>query len=332
MKNNTYIMFGIVGLVVLALVVFSFKGNTTKLSGVEFVQKYTSTPNAVLIDVRTPDEFATGHIDQATNVDFENPSFVSEVKKMDASKIYFVYCRSGNRSQQAISIMKSNGIKNIYELDGGIISNQDSLKLVTANSKEFDYIIDSSDMLDGQSMIAGFKKSELSDEEISGLILMREEEKLARDVYTSLGSVWGKKIFSNIAASEQTHTDAVKALLSKYGIKDPVSGDTVGVFASKDMQNLYNGFIEKGKMSLSDALAVGATVEDLDIRDLENLKNQTNKEDILVVYNNLQKGSRNHLRAFVKNIQANGGTYTPQYINDGDYDLIINSAQERGRN
>ena len=94
------------------------------------------------------------------------------------------------------------------------------------------------------------------------------------------------------------------------------------------MQALYDSLVQKGKTSLLEALIVGATVEDLDIKDLETLKKETAKEDILVTYNNLQKGSRNHLRAFVKNIQANGGTYTPQYISISDYNSIISAEQE----
>ncbi len=130
-------------------------GKTTKLSGAEFVKTYTSTPNAVLVDVRTQSEFATGHIDQAINIDFGNPSFASEVKNLDTTKTYFVYCRSGNRSEQAVSIMKSNGIKNIYELNGGIISNVDTVKLVAVNNGESEYIVDASDMIDGNTLTFG---------------------------------------------------------------------------------------------------------------------------------------------------------------------------------
>lgn len=332
MRNDKKIMFGIVGAVVLTFTALSFKGGTTKLMGAEFVEKYNNTPNAVLLDVRTPSEFSSGHIDKAVNIDFQDSSFVSEIKKLDTTKTYFVYCRSGNRSGQAISIMKSNGIKNIYELSGGIISNTDTVKLVTVNSVESEYVVDASDMVDGNALISNIKKSELSDREIAGLILMREEEKLARDVYTTLGNIWGAKVFSNISASEQTHTDAVKVLLTRYDIADPVTNDTVGVFTSKAMQELYNTLTTKGKASLVDALIVGATVEDLDIRDLETLKKETTKEDVLITYNNLQKGSRNHMRAFVKNIQANGGSYTPQYISHDEYNSIITASQERGRN
>ena len=94
------------------------------------------------------------------------------------------------------------------------------------------------------------------------------------------------------------------------------------------MQELYTSLTAKGRVSVAEALTVGAIIEDLDIHDLDTFKKETNKEDILLTYANLQKGSRNHLRAFVK---TNGGNYVPQYISQVEYSSIINSPQERGR-
>lgn len=329
--NNKFISFGVVGIVLLALFSLPFMGEAKKLAGQDFLTKYNNTPNAVLLDVRTPSEFMSGHIDRAINIDIESPTFTSEIKKLDKTKTYFVYCRSGNRSGQAVLIMKSDGIKNIYELSGGIVSNTDALHLVTTNSTESDYVVDSSDMVNGQKLISGIEKSKLSDKEVAGITRMREEEKLARDVYLTLGGVWGEQIFSNIASSERTHAEAMKELVIKYDIKDPVTNDSIGVFTSKSMQELYDKFIKQGKLSLQEALIVGATIEDLDIYDLDILKKDTSKADILIVYNNLQKGSRNHMRAFVKNIQLSDGVYTPKYISQAQYDSIISNPQEKGR-
>jgi len=80
-----------------------------------------------------------------------------------------------------------------------------------------EYEIDPSDFLSGDELIKDIPESQLSESEMQGLILMREEEKLARDVYTTLGEKWDLNIFINIAGSEQTHTDAVKYLLDRYG-------------------------------------------------------------------------------------------------------------------
>lgn len=160
-------------------------------------------------------------------------------------------------------------------------------------------------MLDTGTLVAAIATSPLSDVEKAGLVQMREEEKLARDVYTTLGNLWNIQTFGNIAKSEQTHTNAIKTLLDRYMIDDPVTVDTVGIFTSPVIQKLYTDLVTQGSTSLLDALKVGATVEDLDIKDLENLMQTTDNEDILLVYANLTKGSRNHLRAFVSNISRN---------------------------
>ncbi|MFA5132206.1 MAG: rhodanese-like domain-containing protein [Candidatus Paceibacterota bacterium] len=119
-KNNNLVIWGSIGVAIVALFVLFSQGGGIKLSGIDFLDKYNKTANAVLVDVRTPNEFASGHINDAINIDFENASFVSEIKNLDAAKTYFIYCRSGNRSGQAVAVMKANGIKSIYELRGGL--------------------------------------------------------------------------------------------------------------------------------------------------------------------------------------------------------------------
>ena len=194
-----------------------------------------------------------------------------------------------------------------------------------------EYVIDDSDFVDGQDLIENIPSSQLSEVEIAGLIQMREEEKLARDVYSFLGQKWNLQILSNIAESEQTHTDSVKILLDRYEIEDPVKEDDVGVFTSQVMTDLYTSLVEQGETSSLDALIVGATIEDLDIYDLSELLLQTDNSDIITVYNNLQKGSRNHLRAFINQIESNWGSYSPQYISEEEFNSIISTAQEKGQ-
>ena len=127
MKKTIFITLGIVALVG-ALIAFSSTSAGGLLNSSDFISKYKSNPNAVLVDVRTPAEFDASHIQGAINVDYENSNFGSEVKKLDASKTYFVYCRSGNRSSKSIVIMKDSGIKNIYDLQGGISNAPELLK------------------------------------------------------------------------------------------------------------------------------------------------------------------------------------------------------------
>lgn len=186
------------------------------------------------------------------------------------------------------------------------------------------------DFISMRPSIADLPMQTLSPEEIDGLLLMREEEKLARDVYQTLYEQWGLQIFANIAQSEQTHTEAVRDLLEKYDIADPVTDDTIGIFKSKTMQQLFTDLTTQGSESEVAALTVGATIEDLDIKDLQNLIAQTDNEDITLVYENLTRGSRNHLRAFTRQLTMRGESYEPQYISAADYEAIIGSAQETG--
>lgn len=173
--------------------------------------------------------------------------------------------------------------------------------------------------------IASLPVEELSEEEIEGLIWMREEEKLARDVYITLYAKYGIKVFTNISSSEQTHTDAIKLLLDKYALTDPVQSDIVGVFTNQDLQSLYNQLITTGNVSDIEALKVGAVIEEIDILDLEANLLPVDNQDIAFVYNNLTKGSENHLRAFVKNLSMRGVTYSPVYLDIETYNAIINN-------
>lgn len=172
---------------------------------------------------------------------------------------------------------------------------------------------------------------DLTDEEIAGLLYMREEEKLAGDVYLTLYDKWGLQIFQNIANSEQTHTDAVKSLLDFYGLEDPATGSAVGEFANADLQALYDQLIAQGEQSLGDALKVGAAIEEIDILDLEKSLAEVNSANIRTVYENLLKGSRNHLRAFTSTLsRQTGQVYEPQFMQDDAYQAIVSSAQETG--
>lgn len=170
----------------------------------------------------------------------------------------------------------------------------------------------------------------LSSEEASSLSFMREEEKLARDVYAAMFSRWGGNVFQNIGASEQVHMDAVKLLLTRYALPDPAATTLPGQFTNTLLQNLYDALLASGQTSLVDALKVGAGIEDLDIRDLRAIKATVDNADLLLVYENLEKGSRNHLRAFHDNLLRQGASYTPKYITQAEYDAIVNTPHEKG--
>lgn len=152
--------------------------------------------------------------------------------------------------------------------------------------------------------LAAIPATDLSAEESAALLYMREEEKLARDVYNQLYTLWGQPVFQNIAASEQTHTDEIKLLLDRYGLADPALDP--GQFTDANLQALYDQLIAQGSVSLTDALNVGALVEQTDIADLQARLAQTDNADIQLVYNNLMNASYNHLAAFTGEQGGNG--------------------------
>ncbi len=153
---------------------------------------------------------------------------------------------------------------------------------------------------DAHATLIAAATGDLTQEEADALLFLREEEKLARDVYTVLYDEWGQKTFSNIAASEQRHMDSVKTLLEAYGLADPVGADTPGAFTNSELQAAYDALVAQGGQSLEEALKVGVTIEDLDIEDLQALLATSPSADIAEVAQNLLKGSENHLNSFTR--------------------------------
>lgn len=185
--------------------------------------------------------------------------------------------------------------------------------------------------VDAEIVALAVASGELSAAEAQDLLFMREEEKLARDVYLALYDQWGMNIFQNIAASERSHTEAVKGLLDLYGLEDPMAIDERGAFVNPDLQALYDQLVAQGSQSLEDALRVGAAIEEIDILDLKEAMQQSDHLEIQRVYDNLLKGSYNHLRAFVSSLNKQAGvTYQPQTLTAEDYQAIVSPGSGRG--
>lgn len=169
--------------------------------------------------------------------------------------------------------------------------------------------------------LAGQPSGVLTSPEEEGLLFMAEEEKLAGDVYSSLNEIWSLRVFDNIGRAERTHQAAVETLLVRYSLAVPAN--PLGEFSNETLQSLYNDLVSRGGLSVEEALRAGASIEELDILDLEERMAQTDKEDIQLVYSNLKRGSENHLRAFVNNLERRGIEYRPEYLSMQEYDGII---------
>ncbi len=179
--------------------------------------------------------------------------------------------------------------------------------------------------------------SPLTQDEIDEALFMREEEKLARDVYDELAAYWLAQagtvpvvsIADNISDSEQQHMDSMKAVLDCYGLPDPVdAAETPGVFIAPELGQLYATLVAQGKLSQLDALKVGALIEEIDIADLQESIEISQQAYTDAVYASLMCGSRNHMRAFVGQIIKTEGSYTAQVIDQAMVDAIVNSPME----
>lgn len=215
-----------------------------------------------------------------------------------------------------------NSTPNIDQVSEGL-SNQANIEIETIDSDDAGSTATSSSTI--------VMNSALTELEISDLSFMREEEKLAHDVYIYLYDRWGLNVFQNIADSEQTHTNTILALLNQYGIADPAEGLDIGQFNNPDLQELYNQLVQQGSASLAEAIKVGAAIEEIDILDLQETITHTNQANILLAYENLLQGSYNHLQAFANTLrQQSGETYQPQYLSTEDYQAIIDGTMGSG--
>jgi hypothetical protein len=162
----------------------------------------------------------------------------------------------------------------------------------------------------------------LEADEAAVLLWMREEEKLARDVYQTLYGRWQSPVFRQIAASEQRHFDAIGAKLALFGLTDPALA-AVGQFANAELQVLFDQLTATGLQTYGQALAAGALIEETDIRDLQAALDDTDNTVLRLTYGHLLDASKNHLRAFVARLQDIGIDYLPQVLDPLVFDAIV---------
>ncbi|QLQ14927.1 MAG: DUF2202 domain-containing protein [Micropruina sp.] len=134
---------------------------------------------------------------------------------------------------------------------------------------------------------------------VKNLTFMREEERMARDLYTAFAAQYGQgTAFARIATSEQRHFETMGLLLSRYGIADPAANAKAGTFADASLQELYTKLLAQGKESLTKAYQAGKSVETEDIADLDTAIKETTAADAKAAFENLRRGSQQHLAAY----------------------------------
>lgn len=179
--------------------------------------------------------------------------------------------------------------------------------------------------------LSTYPVSALSAAEAQSLAYLREEEQLAHDVYAASATRWTQQpVFARITGSEATHAAAVASLLARYQLPDPLAGLPSGRFQTPAFQTLHDALVAASQVSLVEALKVGVQIEELDIHDITVQLAGIDNADILLVYDNLLKGSRNHLRAYMKVLTEQGGAYEPRYLSQEAFDAIVRSPVETG--
>lgn len=180
-----------------------------------------------------------------------------------------------------------------------------------------------SDQFQCSQALAAFPIEVLSEAERSSLNQMREEEKLARDVYTALYKKWNLQIFSNILNAENRHMEAMGCLLARYELSDPAYNLKEGEFTNKELQKAYDELVKEGFKSMEAALRTGAYIEDLDIFDLEAAMKVIDNADIQAIYKDLVAASGNHIRAFSRQLAQRGVSYTPNMLTKEAYEAVL---------
>lgn len=161
--------------------------------------------------------------------------------------------------------------------------------------------------------------------ERNAILYNMEEEKMARDLFTAFENKWNSQVFSNIARTEQDHFDYLLKMAQEMNMEIPeaILSNGEGVYTNETLQKEYNSMLASGSKSLIDALTVGARMEEMEIVDLHKVMDVTDHTKVFLTYDRLFSAARNHLRAFVRNLKAQGIEYTPMMLSREEYDKIV---------
>ncbi len=176
--------------------------------------------------------------------------------------------------------------------------------------------------------LASLPVEQLSPAEQLDLTHMVQEEKLARDVYRVLAQTSNLPVYANIAQAEQEHMDLVRLMMTRYRVPDPLPSDRVGVYADPLFTQLFAMLTDFGRQSTLHAAIAGAVIEELDIVDLDGALLRSDNRDLDTVWQNLQRGSRNHLRSFAGLIEARGIVYPGIFMSYARVVAILTSPRE----
>lgn len=180
-------------------------------------------------------------------------------------------------------------------------------------------------------IVLKFPYGELNQIEKDHILQMVQLEKLFEQVYLKLNEKWQHEVFQTIPQSEERHSKAVEALLTKYQIVSPQTDQVEGTIFNASLTKLHDDWITQGSISLAEALTVSAIMKEKYLVELQNTLSNTAVDnfDIQFVYKNLAKGSRNHLRTLVSLLKERDLEYQPHHLQQPNFQEIIQSPPER---
>lgn len=161
----------------------------------------------------------------------------------------------------------------------------------------------------------------LTQREKDGLIFIWEEEKAARDIYSSLYEKNNQTIFLDLTRSEESHMDQAKAVIEKYDLSLP--RDVRGAFGNQTLQNIHDRLLAEGLESYDQALKAAAEFEEISIMDLEAELAAAENEDVRTMYQGLLAGSRKHLRSYVADLKEQGIEYEPRHLERSEFEETV---------
>ena len=232
-----------------------------------------------------------------------------------------------NSALTTVIIIVSIGLLTGCSKDNPFMNNAKSAKYNAPAAEDLLY----SDLGDEELPDCSFiivSSASLSPVEIEMLEFVREEEKMAHDVYYVLSGIYKKPVFKNIMKSEQEHMDRVLCLLIHYQLEDPAS-DEIGKFSNPELQKQYDALIDLGITGIVDGLTAGALIEDFDIDNINKWIAQTDNEAILDVFTNIVCGSGNHLISFTELLDGFGEEYSPTFLSRAAYQAILDEGKQQ---
>ncbi len=192
----------------LSIILSSCQAQTSKniqlLEAPAFAEKIKNTPNAQILDVRTPQEFAGDHIENAKNINWLNADFATNAATLDNTKPVFVYCKAGSRGNKAAAKLEEMGFTNIYDLQGGILKweaaglSKPSDKLVGINKQQFEALLNS----DKKVLVNFFAPWCAPCKKMEPFILKMQKENSAKVVIVRLNADENKTIMNELKIEE----------------------------------------------------------------------------------------------------------------------------------